>query len=98
MRTMQVSLAPEGMPWLSTRPLAGASTPSQAKTTSALQAQAEAQAAAKAESEAAMQRLADLARQRAMYHPNGSMGSRKGVDATPVYDSDSDGGWDDEGD
>jgi hypothetical protein len=30
------------------------------------------------------------------YHPNNSMGAKKGVDATPIYDSESDGGWSDE--
>lgn len=89
----RVSLAPEGMPLLSNKP------PEVKRVSNAqvLQAKVNAEAAEKDQTDAMMARLQGLAKQRASYHPNNSMGARKGVDAAPIHDSDdSDAGWSDD--
>mmetsp|Transcript_10831 Transcript_10831/g.21624 ORF Transcript_10831/g.21624 Transcript_10831/m.21624 type:complete len:179 (-) Transcript_10831:163-699(-) len=87
----RVSLQPKGLPALSTKP-------PEVKRQSSADMKREEIKAAEAEKESAeamMVKLQGMAKQRASYHPNNSMGSMKGVDAQPIYDSD-DGGWSDE--
>lgn len=49
------------------------------------------------QNDAVMARMRAMAEQRSKYHPNQSMGRRKGVDAEPIYDSDEEG-WSDTSD
>jgi hypothetical protein len=88
----RASLAPRGMPLLSSKPPDA----KRASNASVLQAQVDAKEAEKGETDAMMARLQGLAKQRASYHPNNSMGARQGVDAAPIHDSDDDAGWSDD--
>jgi hypothetical protein len=84
-------LRPEGMPLLSEKP----PEPKRTSNSEILKAKIDTEKAEDDQRRSVMERMQAMAAQRSQYHPNSSMGAKKGVDATPIYDSD-DGGWSDE--
>jgi len=84
------SLAPEGMTPLSEKPAEKVKVSSARVMREHIQEEEEKEKAR----EEVFSKLQNMAIQRSKFHPNVSMGV-KGVDATPIYDSESDDDWDD---
>jgi len=85
-----MSLQPENMIPVSQKP----PEPVRPTSTALIREKMDKEKAEQEQREEVFNRLQELARQRAEYHPNRSLGQRIGVDATPQLDSDSDG-WSD---